>query len=253
METNQTDNSASTTTPKSKKKTIIWLGLGTLAVGGLTFLGFKIFSNSKNKTTNEDNTENDTMDDKPTIKNPNKPVVHSALPAVHANSSFPLRLSAKGDRVLQLQRTLIATYGTGILKKFGADGHFGKELESALRSKGYSIPLSESDFKKITQEKKEEKQTPPLESFNPLAIAKAIYNSILAKDYTSSITLLKGIKNTTDYSLVSEQIKTFRINGVRQTLVNAMLNTYTESSQKLNTQEVFKKMGLKYANGKWTI
>lgn len=253
METNQTDNSASATT-HSKNKTMIWLGLGTLAVGGLTFLGIKLFTNPK--TTNDDDLKEPTdVDNKSTTQNYIKPVVHSALPPVHASSTFPLRLGNKGDRVLQLQRAFIATYGAGILKKFGADGHFGKELESALRSKGYNIPLSESDFKKITQEKQEEKQAPPppLETFNPIAFAKAINDSIKAKDYSTSITLLKGIKNTTDYSLISEQLMNYRINGVRQTLVNAMLTTYTESSQKLNIQEALKKMGLKYANNKWSI
>jgi hypothetical protein len=244
METTQTDIS------KTKKHTMLWVGLGTLAVGGLTFLGIKLFT--KPKTTNDDDLkENTDVDTKSNNQNPNKPVVHSAVPPVHASATFPLRLGAKGDRVLQLQRTLIATYGAGILKKYGADGYFGKELESVLRSKGYGIPLSEDDFKKITQEK--QTPPPPLEAFNPIAVAKAINDSIKAKDYSTSITILKGIKNTTDYSLVSEQLKNYRINGVRQTLVNAMLSNYTESSQKLNVQEAFKKMGLKYANGKWSL
>ena len=133
-------------------------------------------------------------------------------------------------------------------------------MESILRSKGYKIPLSEADFNSITQEKKDvstssttNQTPPPLEIFNPTIVAKVIADSITAKDYTTSITLLKGIKNTTDYSLVSEQLKNYRINGVRQTLVNAMLTTYTERSQKLNIQEALKKIGLSYANGKWMI
>lgn len=247
---------------KNKTKKIIWFGLGTLALGGLTFLGIKLFTKSKNNTTHEDTTENDTMDDKPPVKNSNKPVVHTALPPVHARASFPLRLDAKGDTILRLQRSLIATYGAGVFKKYGADGYFGKELESVLRDKGFQLPLSESDFNKIRQEKKKddsksstaETKTPPsLETFNPSAIAKAINDSIQAKDYTTSITLLKGIKNTTDYSLVSEQLKAYRINGVRQTLVNAMLSNYTTSNQKLIIQEALKKIGLKYAHGKWSV
>lgn len=235
---------------KSKTKKVVLYSIGTLALGTLTFLGVKLFT--KTKTTNDDDLKEPTdVDNKSTTQNYSKPVVHSALPPVHASATFPLRLGNKGDRVLQLQRAFITTYGAGILKKFGADGHFGKELESALRSKGYNIPLSESDFKKITQEK--QTPPPPLEIFNPIAVAKAINDSIKAKDYSTSITLLKGIKNTTDYSLVSEQLKNYRINGVRQTLVNAMLTTYTESYQKLNIQEAFKKMGLKYANNKWSI
>ncbi len=249
METTQTD------IPKHNKHAILWLGLGTLAVGGLTFLGIKLFYKPKNKTTDEDFNENSTNDSEHDNKNLTKPVVHSALPPVHVSVTFPLQFGAKGDTVLRLQRALITTYGAGVFKKYGADGYFGRELESVLRSKGFQIPLSEADFNSITHEKKEEKQSPPppLEIFNPTIVAKAIADSITAKDYITSITLLKGIKNTTDYSLVSEQLKNYRINGVRQTLVNAMLTTYTERSQKLNIQEALKKIGLSYANGKWMI
>lgn len=246
---------------KSKTKKVVLFSLGTLALGTLTFLGIKLFTKPKNTTNDDDLKENNDLDNKSTNQNPSKPVVHSALPSVHVASTFPLRFGAKGDTVLRLQRALITSFGSGIFKKYGADGYFGKELESVLRSKGYQIPLSENYFKKITQEKKEVStnsattQTPPqpLEIFNPSIVAKAIHYSIMAKDYTTSITLVKGIKNTTDYSLVSEQLKNYRINGVRQTLVNAILTTYTKQSQKLNIQEVFKKIGLKYANGKWFI
>lgn len=255
MEMTQTEQ------PKNKKRAMLWLSLGTLAMGGLTFLGIKLFTKPKNTTNDDDLKENNDLDVKSTNQNFTKPVVHSALPTVHVTASFPLRLGAKGDTVLRLQRALITSFGAGVFKKYGADGYFGKELESVLKSKGYSVPLSETDFNKITQEKKEvatnstanQTPPPPLETFNPNAIAKAVSDSITAKDYTTSITLLKGIKNTTDYSLVSEQLKNYRINGVRQTLVNAMLSTFTESSQKLSIQETLKKIGLKYANSKWLI
>lgn len=247
---------------KSKTKKVVLFSLGTLALGTLTFFGIKLFKNHKTKTTDDNSNENNDVDTETTNQNPTKPVVHSSLPSAHANSSFPLRFGSKGDRVLRLQRALITTYGAGVFEKYGADGYFGKELESVLRNKGYQLPLSESDFNKITQEKKLstssttiQTQTPPqsITSFNSSAIAKAIYDSLIAKDFPTSITLLKGIKNTTEYNLVSEQLKSYRINGVRQTLVNAFLNTYSSDAQKLSIRVVFIKMGLKYTNGKWVI
>jgi hypothetical protein len=240
---------------KNKTKKVILFSLGTLALGGLTFLGIKLLTKSKNKTNDDNLKENNELDNKSSNQNNADALLHSAVPAVYVAPSFPLKLGAKGDSILQLQRALIKSDGAGILKKFGADGQFGSELATALRNKGYQIPLLESDFKKITQEKKEviPNETTTLLTFNPTAIAKAIYDAIVVKDYSASITLLKGIKNTTDYSLVSEQLKTFRINGVRQNLVNAMLNTYTESSQKLAIQQVFKSMGLKYDGNKWSL
>ena len=206
MENNQTQ------TANKKKRTGLWLGLGTLAIGGLSFLGYKLFTKPKNNTSDDDLKE--TMDEavQSHHTNTDHTVVHSLVHSVHARASFPLKFGAKGDTVLQLQRALIKSYGAGILKKYGADGYFGRELESALKSKGYQIPLSETDFKKITEEKKETSTNSStsqtlIKLFNPEAIAKAIYGAILIKDFKSGITLLKAIKNTTDYSLVSEQLK----------------------------------------------
>jgi hypothetical protein len=183
-------------TQKNKTKKVILFGLGTLALGGLTFLGIKLFTKPKTTTNDEDLEKNSELDTKTNYQNNPKSLVHSPVPPVYVAPSFPLKVGARGDNILRLQRALIKSYGS---------------------------------------------------------IAKAIYDAIIAKDYTSSITLLKGIKSTTDYSLVSEQLKTYRINGVRQTLVNAMLNAFTESSQKLGIQEVFKSMGLKYDGTKWSL
>jgi peptidoglycan hydrolase-like protein with peptidoglycan-binding domain len=226
-----------------------------LALGGLTFFGIKLFKKSKNKTNEDDLETNSELDVKTVNQTTANPVVHSPIHSVYVAPFFPLKMGAKGDNVLRLQRALIKSYGAGILKKSGADGQFGSELATALKSKGYQIPLQEADYNKITEEKKIEtpKNPAPLVSFDASAIAKSIYATVNAKDFDSSITLLKGIKNTTDYSLVSEQLKPFRINGVHQTLVNAILTTFTERSQKLKIQEVFKTMGLKYNGTKWSL
>lgn len=254
MENNQT------TIPKNKKPAMLWLGLGTLALGGLTFFGIKLFKKNKTKT-NEDNLEtNSELDVTTTNQTTTKPPVHSHVHSVYVAPAFPLKMGTKSDNVLRLQRALIKSYGAGILKKFGADGQFGSELATALKSKGYSIPISEADYNKITEEKKTEtpkieapKTPTPLVSFDAAATAKNLYAMLSVKDFDSSITLLKGIKNTMDYSLVSEQLKLFRINGVHQTLVNAMLTTFTERTQKSKIQEVFKTMGLKYNGTKWYL
>lgn len=245
-----------TETPKKKGHAMLWYGLGTLALGTLAFFGIKHFIKPKNENNETTDQTSDPVDTDPhlhTFAN-NKP--RTGLPSGGSHTAFPLRLGSKGDNVRLLQQALLRTFGNGILAKYGADGQFGKELESALRSKGYGVPLQEADFLKITQDNKKEeaKQTPaPLLSFDPTAIAKGIYYALTIRDFNTSITLLKGIKNTTDYALVSEQLKNYRIAGVRQTLVNALLNTFTESSQRIKIQETLKNIGLKYDGTKWTL
>lgn len=241
---------------KKRTKRVVLFSLGTLALGTLTFFGIKLFKNHKKK--NSDDTENQTgdeLDTETSVQNSTHTKSHTGLPPARTGDAFPLRLGSKGDKVRSLQQALISAYGAGILANYGADGQFGKELASALKSKGYGVPLQETDFLKITGEKKEETKTAatPIAKFDPAAIAKGIYYSIVAKDSTAAITLLKGIRDTTNYSLVSEEFKNYRINGVRQTLVNAMLSSFPEKSQKQNIQTTFKSMGLKYDGKKWTV
>jgi hypothetical protein len=151
-----------------------------------------------------------------------------------------------------LQTALLRTYGNSILPKYGADGWFGTELEKALQEKGYTVPLKKTDFEKLTAEK--ETPAPAALTFDPAATAQTFFYALMSRNFDATITLLQGLKSTTDYSLVSEQLKNkYRIGGVRQTLVNAALSTFSESSQKLKIQEAFKNIGLKYDGVKWSL
>ncbi len=242
-------------TNKTKAKKAVLFSLGTLALGTLAFLGIKQFK--KHKTQSDDDIDQTTtdLDTKIPVQTNSNPKPRASVYTGNANSSFPLKLGSKGAKVVELQQSLMRTFGSGIFPKYGADGQFGSELSTFLRSKGYAIPLQESDFKKITQGQKPQ-ATAPLLIFDPAAIAKGVYNAILAKDYAAAITLLKAITSPTNYSLVSDKFKMYRLNGgVRQTLVTAMLNSFAEKSQKENTKKVFQKMGLKYnaAGDKWSL
>ncbi len=238
---------------KSKAKKVVLLSLGTLTVSVLTFLGIKSIKKSKTKNNDDTNQTSDPADLKvPVQSNTHRPA-NPRLPSGGAGAAFPLRLGAKGDKIIALQHALIRTYGSGIFPKYGADGIFGSELQSVLQSKGYRVPLSEEEFKKITQTKTQEAA---ISLFDPAAIAKGIFNAITAKDFKSAITLLKAIGNTNNYRLVSEKFQQYRIGGgVRQTLVNGMLRAFSEKSQKAETQTVFLKMGLRFnaATGQWSL
>lgn len=240
-------------TDKSKAKKVVLLSLGTLTLSVLTFLGIKSIKKSKTKNNDDTNQTPDPADLKVPVQSRSNRPANPRLPSGSNGAAFPIRLGAKGDKVVALQYALIRTYGSGIFPKYGADGIFGSELEGFLRAKGYKIPLSEEEFKKITQTKT---QTPAISLFDPAAIAKGIFNAITTKDFKSAITLLKAIGNTNNYRLVSEKFQQYRIGGgVRQTLVNGMLRAFSEKSQKEETQSVFLKMGLKFnaATGQWSL
>jgi hypothetical protein len=243
-----------TDTSANNKHTVLWYGLGSLVLGTVAFFGIKNFT--KNKTTNDDNPETNTdLDIENNNQNHTKPTIHIALPSGSTHPSFPIKVGDKGDVILKLQRALLKSFGTDILKKYGTDGKFGNELATFLRSKNYSVPLSQTDYNSLTQEKKEQvvNTTNPLTAFNPPTIAYSLYTAIVSNDFSSAITLIKGIANRANYSLIAEQFKMYRINGVRQTIVNALFNSFKTINQKIIIQNALKNMGLTYDGDKWSV
>jgi len=254
MNTAEATTQNNTATNKGRAKKAVLLSLGTLSLGTLAFFGIKQFKKRKNKNNDKPDQTTDNLDTKIPVQTRTNPVPRTSVRPANAGNAFPLHLRAKGSKVLELQQSLMRTFGASIFPKYGADGIFGTELADFLRSKGYGVPLSEAEFKKITQAQKATQA--PLIIFDPAAIAKGIFNAIVAKNYQSAITLLKAITSTINYSLVSEKFKNYRLNGgVRQTLVTAMFKSFPEKSQKENTKQVFLKMGLKYNKtaDKWSI
>lgn len=53
-------------------------------------------------------------------------------PRTTANDKYPLRKGSKGDNVKAIQKLILGIDST-LLPKFGADGDFGSETESALQ------------------------------------------------------------------------------------------------------------------------
>ena len=252
METSNAD------TTKNNKHKLLWFGLGTLVIGTATFFGIKHFTKPKNNTTTHDDLDtNPDLDTETHSDNHPKPPVYSALPPSGTTTSFPIKVGDKGDTVLQLQRAIIKSYGADVLKKFGADGKFGNELATFLRSKNYSLPLSQTDYNSLTQEKKEQAITTtpplPLTAFNPVATAFGIYTAITSHDFSTAMTLIKGITNTTQYTSTSEELKKYRIQGVRQTLVNALFSSFKNINQKIMIQNALKNIGLKYDGNQWSV
>jgi hypothetical protein len=82
---------------------------------------------------------------------------------------------------------------------------------------------------------------------------KLLYNAASSKNLNKAIELLKKLRNKEDYATASESFKNYRINGVRQTLVNGMLNSFTDEKQKQQIRLQFTRMGLQYDGNKWSL
>ena len=215
-------------TKKPTKKKVVLTTISVAAAGVLGFFGWQYYK--KKKESKGDNasvvlkptaeipasvyhpmpTRDTPIWKSPPIKQPRKP--KTTTTSENDGSDFPLTKGSKGEKVTALQEALIAKHGKAIMPKYGADGYFGIELIMALRKLKLPISINESTYNVLVQGHTATKNT----------VAQKLYNAAIKADFKNAITLLKNIKSKDDYQEVSMQFKNFRINGVRQTLVNSI-------------------------------
>jgi len=165
-----------------------------------------------------------------------------------SGDDFPLKKGSKGDNVRQLQQALISKYGSSTLPKYGADGDFGSETQNALKKKGLPTVVSESTFNVITQGGSSSSGGSDMS-----ALAGKLYDAATAKNINTVVSLLKNINNKDDYQQVSNAFMEKRLHGVRQTLVNGLLGSFTKEDQKQKIRMEFIRIGLQYDGSKWSL
>lgn len=193
-----------------------------------------------------------------------KPVYH---PPKQVDQLFPLKRGSKGDLVKDVQQALMKKYGGDILPKYGDDGFYGQEMETALVRKGYPTVIDSKDYAKImsinskTDTSKEDDKDPPKPSgddtkkFNPKAIAYSLYMSVKNDDVIKALDVLKKIKNKDQYLYVNEEFKKKDIVGkTSMTIATALDFRFGKSKEykkKINSQ--LYRIGLKYDGDKWSL
>ena len=233
--------------PKSNKKKAILISLGVVATAVGGFFGFKYLKNRKKKTEidEEETTPVTTTSSSQTSSSSSSGGYKSTTTTTPTRKdSFPLKKGSKGERVKLFQEKLIAKYGKSILPKYGADGDFGSEMEAALEKLKLPSTISESAYNVYVKG-----AAPDADD-----LAEKLIEAAEDKNFSKAIDNLKKIRNTSDYSSVSEKFKEMLINGgVRKTLVTGMLDTFTSSSQQESIRAQFLRMGLKYDGSKWSV
>lgn len=230
----------------SKKKKIILISLGTATAGILSYFGWQYWKGRKAKKEEENSSQSDTTNFIPAPKQDNylPPKTTPTKTTPSRNDEFPLKKGSKGAKVKTLQEALIEKYGKSIMPKYGADGDFGSEMTNALKKLNISESIDESTYNVLTQGN----------VLDPSAISKKLHDSAVSKNISQVVSAMKGMKNTDDYSEVSNDFKTnYLINGVHQTLVNGLLNSFSDEKQKQQIRLEFLRMGLKYDGKKWAL
>lgn len=169
----------------------------------------------------------------------------TAATSTSSASGFPLKKGSKGTLVKTLQQALISKYGASILPKYGADGDFGSETATALTKAGLPATIDESTYYVFVQGSSG--------ITDKSALAGKFLTAATNKDFNTIISLLKQMNTKEDYRQVSNIFVQSILRGVRQTLVNGLLGSFTNETQKQQIRYEFIRMGLKYDGSKWSL
>ncbi len=238
---------------KSKNKNaLLFLGLG-LGLTALIGIGWWYVQKKKKEEEGQallPETGSSAAPSAPT-QIPVKPFIQS--------SPFPLVKGYRNEQVKQLQEALNKNFGMTIK----VDGVFGNETAFALERNGFSTIVTAELLAKIIQGKKAVETAPTTkpkvpELFNTeqaIRSAGRIKELIENKGIHALTIEILRLKNVSNYRMVNEIFKNYRVNGVRKTLVNAVLDPHFDPQSKEFIKEALMKIGLKYhpATKQWTM
>ena len=243
-----------TSNKKQKTKKIIVTSVAVGAAGILGFFGWQYLKKKREtkkasdmdaalKTISTTNYETPAVDTIAKPKTTNR-IASTVSPGNTTElSAFPLKKGNRGNNVKLLQEALIAKYGKTILPRYGADGDFGSETVNALKKVALPATINESTFNVLTQTVK----------VDGASLGKDLYNATAQKNYSKVLSLLKKMQSVEDYTSANEVFKQDRIDGVRQTIVNGLLNTFTTDTQKQQIKFEFLRIGLQFDGNKWSL
>ncbi|MFZ5553551.1 MAG: peptidoglycan-binding domain-containing protein [Bacteroidota bacterium] len=220
------------------KAILIALGVTAATVGG--FFTWNYFSKRKTTASGGEDLE---QEPEKTVT-PSLPSASSYTPSYTSTpkSDFPLKKGSRGEKVKQLQNSLIQKYGKTILPRYGADGDFGSEMQNALEKLGFPTVIDENTFSVLTAGA----------SFNLTEVAGLIYKGVLQKNYADVLNALKKIRNIQDYSAVSEKFRLLNFSN-KKTLVSAITDAFPSATQQDALRLEFLRMGLRYDSGNWSL
>lgn len=237
-----------TTAPKKGKLKSILIALGVTAatVGG--YLGWNWYSNKKKKSVDDNMEETPVKNTTPSTTSSNSSSSSSSnwfspssTPA--RKDEFPLKKGSKGERVKELQQALIGKFGKTILPKYGDDGDFGSEMETALQKAGYPTVVDESTYNVIKK----------LGAPNYSSIAIGLRSAVDTKNFNNAISSLAKLRNISDYSSTNVKFKEYFWLESNPTIVSKMLNAFSTSTQRDSLRKEFLRIGLKFDGSKWTL
>ncbi len=256
-----------TTNKKQQKKKIMLTTLAVGAAGILGYFGWQYYKKRKDKNNSDPDVSFkravaeepkpvfvDTPVYRPAVKTKPTPKLQTIYQNPYADvtpvnkDGFPLKRGSKGEKVRALQEALITKHGKQILPRYGADGDFGSEMSAALKKLKLPVTIEQSTYNVLMQGHKSSN------TGTTGSLAQQFFVSASKKDFTQTIQLLKQLKSKDDYKETSSEFTNYRIGGgVRQTLVNGLLNTFSKEDQKQAIRFEFLRIGLQFDGRQWSL
>lgn len=201
-------------------------------------------------------------------------------PTVPVSSGFPIKRGSRGEFVKNLQNALMQKFGAAALPKWGADGIWGSELETALSSRKLKTVIDQTTYtdyimgnfggapsnpnapkttaSSITNDIKSI-LVPTWIVDAKVAVGYKLFDTAKARNLQNTLTLLKNLTNVTDYTSASKgfQLRPWKaevssgwfslpsVSVARYTLVTGLLDAFTSQSDKNQLRAEFRRMGLK--------
>lgn len=160
------------------------------------------------------------------------------------DSGFPLQKGSKGKLVKKLQNALMTIHGKSILPKYGADGDFGSETETALQKDGSPTIIEESRFNLIIARAADILKT----------LGQELYNAVEIGNYSLATELLAKVKTAGEYDIASKAFKAkFGIFSNTKSIVEGLLQKFSSESQRTELRNEFLRIGLIYDGNAWSL
>lgn len=247
---------------KSKKGKFILIGLGTVAVGTLSFFGYRYYRKQKQKKLSTSLRNDETSIVKsvaPTIVQTPRTTSNyrPSYTAPRLGTGFPLKMKSRGALVGKVQAALNERFGANI----DVDEIFGPQTQNALITHGFPTTIDQATYDKIVTGKSgtpasSSGSKPKVSQSEATAlVSKGLKKAIYSNDLNKVIKTLGYIRNTTAYTRVNNEFKKTPPTGdyTRKTLVTALLGKFSDSGDKRQLEKEFKRIGLKKSGSKWTL
>lgn len=228
---------------QSKTKYIL-IGLGVVALTGTA-----LYLVTRKKSSGDFEIDTLPTSTPQTTVMPKVPAAPSSTPHyVPRSTGFPLKVGSSGELVKNLQQALIKKYGESVLPKWGADGQWGSELQTALLDKKLPTVIDSDEYEKMVAGKI------GTNKFDPVGVTRYLFKAMAKKDFGKADRVLGWIHTKDGYRAVDNETRRYlTTKGSNWGILEALFGRFTSKYQVKRLNAHFHRIGLRYDGSNWSL